>query len=109
MEQDRDLREPAAGIESAAAGEGDDNVGIGGGDGFDERILAVGQREGAVGAFAFGGVIEADGGDHHIRLRGVLLHLERDHVRFIDESEAEADAGEGGLVIGDNGDGLAVA
>jgi hypothetical protein len=50
----REPCEPAACIYCAAGGERDDGVRVGGGNGLNERVLAPGELEGAVVAFAFG-------------------------------------------------------
>ena len=76
VEQGWNLGEPMLGVHAAAASEGDDGVRIGLGDGFNQRVLAPRQGEGAVESLAFSPRTEADGDHGDVRdgcdLFGVL-------------------------------------
>ena len=97
VQQRGNLVEPAPRIHAAAAGEGDDGVRIGRGDGFDQRVLSPGQREGAVVSFALGdrgrsptATTTTSASD------GKLSRVGGDQLRLIDDAQAEADAGDMG-------------
>ena len=99
VEQGGDFIDPAAHVHAAAAGEEHDGAGIGSDHLLDERVLAGGQREGAVVALALGFGVESDGDDHHVSLRdGFLFVVAVGHGGAVEDvrigAEKVGDAGE---------------
>ena len=101
FEESGDAVEPEVRIRVAAGGDGNNGPGVRGGHGFDELVLTVREREGAVAALAFAGMIEAGSDEDDIRFGGELFGAIRDDAVGGDDTEAEMSAEET-LLLGFN-------
>jgi hypothetical protein len=106
VQQNRHVGKPAAHVHAAATGERHNRARIGRGHSFHQRILAPGQREGAIMPLALTGCVEAHRKNYHVRQRCVLFCLRRNQIRLIGKPEPKTRAGGVGQVVGLDADGL---